>query len=190
MGGRRGDNGVEVKESEVLRLIRIDEMTGLYNKVYFIERVRDDMLRSERYGWPLSLLVLSIDQFDKIRADYGPIIGDNIAVTVADMVRKFARNTDIVGREDIAKFAILLPGTAGAGAETIAERLHRRITSHLFSTKSGQPIQVTCSLGLSEFDESFADTESFLGAAEAAREAAVLAGGNRWHVAPKRLPAG
>jgi diguanylate cyclase (GGDEF)-like protein len=176
---------VEVKDSEVLRLIRIDEMTGLYNKVYFLDRVRDDMLRSERYGWPLSLLMISVDDFEKIKESYGQIISDNVAVTVADMIRKFARNTDIVGRYDTAKFSLLLPGTAGEGAESIAERLRHRITSHLFSTSTGEPIQVTCSLGLSEFHDSFKDVHDFVTAGETARLLAEGKGGNRWMVAPQ-----
>lgn len=180
-----GDANVEVKDSEMLRLIRIDEMTGLYNRVYFLDRVRDDMLRSERYGWPLSLLMLSVDHFEKFRETYGHIIGDSIAAAVADMIRKFARNTDIVGRYDTAKFALLLPGTAGEGAESIAERLHHRITSHLFSNSSGEAIQVTCSVGLSEFQERFEETADFIAAADAALAQAESQGGNRWIVAPK-----
>lgn len=180
---------VEVKESEVLRLIRIDEMTGLYNRVYFLDRVRDDMLRSERYGWPLSLLILSVDRFDEIRNQYGQIISDNVAVTVAGMIRKFARNTDIVGRVETARFTLLLPGTSGEGAETIAERLHNRITSHLFSTRAGDPIHVTCSLGVAEFQDNYEQVADFVQAAESALLQSESAGGDRWTSSSRSGPA-
>ena len=71
----------------------------------------------------------------------------------------------------------------GEGAQTIAERLHQRVSSHLFSTPGGRPLQVTCSIGMAEYSSGPADANAFLTEAEKALGAAQSQGGGRWAVA-------
>lgn len=154
-----------LNEAEVIRLLRTDEMTGLYKRGYFLERVRDDILRSERYGWPLSVIVLSLTNFEQLQQSHGKIVSDNVLAELAAMVRKFARNTDIACRFDVTSYALLLPGTSRDGGNTIAERLKNRITSHLFSTPDGRPVQATCAIGVGEYREGMAEAQELLSAA-------------------------
>jgi diguanylate cyclase (GGDEF)-like protein len=167
----------------MVRMLRTDELTGLCTSFYFEERLRDDMLRSERYGWPLAVLILDLDRFDQVEQKFNRIICDNVVVTIATMLRKFARNTDIVSRIGDTKFALLLPGTGGEGAQTIAERLHQRVSTHLFSTPDGKPLQISCSVGLAEYNSEWTDAADFLAAAEKALSTAQSEGGGRWAAA-------
>lgn len=178
-----GESSVQADVGPVLHLLRIDEMTGLFIRPYFLERVRDDMFRAERYGWPVSLVILSIEKLDEIQSRLGQLVRDNLIATTATMIRKFARNTDIACRYGKDQFALLLPGAAADGAATIAERLHHRLTTHLFETPEGRALTIECHLGVAEFHSGMREVTDFLAAAEHALQQAQSTN-DRWRLAP------
>ena len=174
-------------DPEFLRVFRIDEMTGLFNRLYFMERVREDMVRSQRYGWAMTLVVLSVDDFETLVETSGRVHADQLLASVGTMIHDFFRDTDIVGRIDDAVFALWLPGTTLCGARTIANRLQDRATGLVLADETGNVIQGTCSLGIVEYDAPrYAEVPDLIEAAYATLAQAKATGPGQVAVAPRK----
>jgi two-component system cell cycle response regulator len=165
-------------EEELRRLARFDELTGLCNRRYFLDRLTQEMLRARRYGSPLSLLMLDLDHFKQINDTYGHIIGDTVLATVASLLHDTVRATDIPGRYGGEEFCIVLTETKIDGARLLAERLRRRIAEAVFPAVGDAAFRVTCSVGLAQFRNDITDTVAFLDLADRALYQAKAAGRN------------
>ena len=104
---------------------RKDVLTGLANRLEFIERFEAEQLRSERSGSPYSLLFIDIDQFKMLNDNHGHYVGDTALKIVSGVLRDNSRNVDTVARIGGDEFALLLPETN----EYICEILVARIIS-------------------------------------------------------------
>ena len=101
-----------------------DGLTGLFNHRFFYERLRDEVTRAQRYGLPLSLLMMDLDDFKLYNDRFGHQAGDGVLRRVAEIMRaQLRKNVDIAARYGGEEFAIILPHTAISGAECVGERL-------------------------------------------------------------------
>ncbi|HJW75100.1 MAG TPA: sensor domain-containing diguanylate cyclase, partial [Thermoleophilia bacterium] len=101
-----------------------DGLTGLYNHRYFFKRLEEEVATSQRYGAPLSLLMLDLDDFKEFNDTYGHPTGDRVLREVADILRNQLRNlVDLPARYGGEEFAVILPNTPLSGAEAAARRL-------------------------------------------------------------------
>ena len=155
-------------EAELLRMARYDELTGLYNRRYLLDRLREEMLRARRYGSDLCILMLDVDHFKRINDTYGHLVGDKVLADIAGIIRQTIRATDIAGRYGGEEFCIVLTQTHAAGGHRVAERLRERVATHCFTRPAGSIFHVTCSIGLTPFDRCLADREAFLDRADRA----------------------
>ena len=153
----------ERKELElVLRTQSItDALTGLYNRRYFVEVLETQFARSKRQETQTRCCVLSadLDFFKRINDTFGHLIGDVVLRTISDILREQVRSADVVARIGGEEFAIFLPRTAITDAERLAERIREAVAGHVFDF-DGQQVQITITLGVSQFDphdESFED---------------------------------
>jgi diguanylate cyclase (GGDEF)-like protein len=167
------------QEEELQRLTRFDELTGLYSRRYLLERLAQEMLRAQRYGAPLSILMLDVDYFKRVNDTYGHIVGDAVLATVAGVLRTAIRATDIAGRYGGEEFCIVLPETPLAGAGLLAERLRQQVATAAFPVVPGGGLQVTCSIGVAQWSNALTDPLAFLASADRALYAAKTAGRNR-----------
>ena len=173
-------------EEELQRLARFDELTGLYNRRYLLDRLTQEILRAWRYRPPLSLLILDLDHFKHINDTYGHIIGDTVLATVAGLLRDTVRATDIPGRYGGEEFCIVLTETKIDGERLLAERLRRRIAAERFPTAGDVTCCITCSIGLAQFRDDLKDPMAFLELADRALYQAKAAGRNCIVVATTR----
>jgi diguanylate cyclase (GGDEF)-like protein len=139
------------------RLATMDGLTGLFNRRHFDVLARAEWARFQRYGRPLSLLVIDVDKFKAINDRFGHDAGDLVLKAVADDCNSMKRETDIIGRLGGEEFALLLPETNLAAAEIVAERLRMRVECHLLvfpgdDTRLTVSIGVGAGLGMSSFD--------------------------------------
>ena len=105
-----------------------DGLTGLYNHRYFYERLFQEFARAQRYGVPLSLLMLDIDDFKKFNDEFGHQVGDQVLVEVAEILSSQLRiGVDIAARYGGEEFVVLLPNTPRGGAEVVGDRLKRKV---------------------------------------------------------------
>jgi len=108
-----------------LSFVNVDEVTAVYNRRYFNETLAHEVRRARRYGNPLSLLVLDIDDFKRVNDTWGHVEGDASLRKIGRMLRENTRETDCVARYGGDEFAVLLPETNGEEAMALAERIRQ-----------------------------------------------------------------
>lgn len=129
-----------------------DSLTGLPNREAYKERLDHEMNRMQRYGGKLSMMVCDIDFFKRINDNYGHLAGDKVLKIIAKALQNNLRDTDFIARFGGEEFVALMPETDSEHARQVAEKLRQKIESSPFNFKK-EPVQITMSVGLSEFKE-------------------------------------
>jgi two-component system cell cycle response regulator len=154
---------VAFQHRQLVQLATTDELTGVYNRRYFTERLEEEFGRVERYGHRLCVLLLDLDHFKRVNDTYGHMTGDVVLSTVGQMLRKLVRSPDTVGRYGGEEFSILLTSTDLEGGRAVAERIRKSIASNAFAPMHrGQDFHITCSVGVAQFDGSGVNIRAFL----------------------------
>jgi diguanylate cyclase (GGDEF)-like protein len=138
---------------EVDRRSRTDPLTGLYNRAHFGEQLQQRLDFADRYGTPVSLVMVDIDHFKRVNDTFGHEAGDAVLRQVAAIIQEGVRSTDICFRYGGEELAILLPTATCAEAKELAERLRERIVETVAFHK-GAAIPVTASFGVATYLES------------------------------------
>lgn len=161
-----------------------DPLTGLFNRRALEERVLHEVNRVNRYGEPLSVLMIDIDYFKKVNDSFGHAAGDIVLTAIARTLLETVRNTDTVARYGGEEFVVLLPMTGLHDAHALAERLCQRVAGSDINWGDGQLIRVTVSIGVSAASASGNTSwDALIDAADAAMYAAKQSGRNRVSVA-------
>jgi diguanylate cyclase (GGDEF)-like protein/PAS domain S-box-containing protein len=134
-------------EQEFKRLANTDDLTGTLNRRRFLELAQAEVLRAQRYGSPLSLLMLDLDHFKAINDTYGHGVGDLVLRSLVEVSKEVLRVVDVFGRVGGEEFMALLPETNLEGALTVAERLRAAFAARTV-TAGGNEIRCTASLGV------------------------------------------
>jgi two-component system cell cycle response regulator len=166
-------------EAELIRLARLDELTGLCNRRYLLERLTQEILRAKRYGPPLCLMMLDLDHFKSINDTYGHLIGDQVLAGVARLLTDTIRATDIAGRYGGEEFCLILTETSLDGGRLLAERLRQCIAATTFSADDGTTLHVTCSIGMAQYTPEHTEPKTLLALADQALYKAKASGRNR-----------
>lgn len=129
-----------------------DGLTGLWNQRYFKDYLVKEINKSLRYKNPLSLIMMDVDHFKSFNDTYGHQTGDIVLKSIAKVLEKSQRNTDIAARYGGEEFAIILTMTDEEGAHIFAERVRKEIESLSINDINGKPVrQVTSSLGIAYY---------------------------------------
>jgi diguanylate cyclase (GGDEF)-like protein len=130
-----------------------DETTGLFNKRYFWQNLTSELKRSERYGQPVSLLMMDIDNFKKLNDTYGHPQGDRVLRDLGQLIiSTFREGIDIGARVGGEEFAVILPATEAPKAKLAAERFRVAVHKHVFPGFPEGVIQkITVSMGIATF---------------------------------------
>jgi diguanylate cyclase (GGDEF)-like protein len=132
----------------------MDDLTGLYNFRYFTRKLAGEIMRAERYHLPLSIIMIDIDWFKRCNDTYGHLFGNRVLQGLAVGIRECVREVDVICRYGGEEFAVILPQTKKADAQTIGERIRCRVESDEFSPdRADSPVKVTVSLGIASFPE-------------------------------------
>ena len=113
---------------KVERLSIADGLTGLYNRRFLSERLKDEYSKALRYQTPLSFLILDVDFFKRVNDTYGHQVGDNALVAVARVLQQSVRDSDLVARYGGEEFSILLPHTGLDNALAVAEKIRLAVS--------------------------------------------------------------
>ncbi len=161
-----------------------DHVTGLLKRHAFMDLLRQECARTERYKRPLSLLIVDLDRFAQVNETHGTEFGDRVLANMAVILRGVLRTTDHFCRYEGDRFAVALTETASELAVAASHRLREYVAKTPFSADGDREIAVTCSIGVKSVSAEDANAERALIDALAAMGQAKKAGGNQVVVAP------
>jgi diguanylate cyclase (GGDEF)-like protein len=146
-----------------------DSLTGLPNRRYLEERLAEELNRTKRYDYPMSFLMIDIDDFKAYNDKNGHQAGDVALQITAHCLKGALRTVDIASRYGGEEFCILLPQTGISEAGVIADRIRRRVSTTEFPHGKAQPLgHVTISVGVSTFTKNIDTSENIIAAADRA----------------------
>ena len=151
-----------------------DPLTTVLNARAFASQVAQELGRNRRYGRPLALIYLDLDDFKKVNDAHGHATGDAVLRLVADAMRSAVRQADFVGRLGGDEFGVLMPETDGSLAHAVANRLAGGIRTVFRGTPS-----VTASIGVVAVTGTEAGSDDLLRKADQAMYEAKRAGKDR-----------
>jgi diguanylate cyclase (GGDEF)-like protein len=109
------------------QLSRVDSLTGIANRLGFYEYANGERKRAGRSKQPITLAYLDLDGFKEINDTLGHETGDKVLVSVARTMQMSVRQTDMVGRMGGDEFALILPDTSKAAANTVLQKVSRML---------------------------------------------------------------
>jgi diguanylate cyclase (GGDEF)-like protein len=144
--------GVAIENARLHRVVErqavTDSLTGLANRRQFYEVLGREYERAQRFGQPLSLILLDIDDFKLINDSRGHLAGDAVLHSVAATLAEVIREIDLAARYGGEEFAVLLPQTGPEGAANLAERLRSEIAARSIRFGTEEIAGVTASFGV------------------------------------------
>ena len=157
-----------------------DELTGLVNVRRFQEQLDQEIERSDRFGAPLSLVMIDIDNFKSVNDTYGHQQGDLVLIEVARTLRRLSRDVDVPARYGGEEMSVILPQTDLTGAEQQAERMRAALEAMQIKRLDGRGLlPVTASFGVSSYPSQAKEKDALIAAADAALYRAKRGGKNR-----------
>jgi diguanylate cyclase (GGDEF)-like protein len=171
------------RERQLQHLAFHDQLTGLANRVMFLDRAEHAVARQNREGYLLALLYIDLDGFKQVNDELGHWAGDRVLATVAGRLRDCVDSSDTLARLGGDEFAILTEGLRSADEAVVAAD---RVTQTLQPPYDvdGHAFRVTGSVGVALRHAGSAPVEDMLHRADGAMYAAKLAGKGRFVVAP------
>ncbi len=126
-----------------------DQLTGLYNREFFMNALKRDMIRSIELRSPLSTAIIDLDDFKHYNDTYGHLKGDTLLSEVAKIIKAGAREKDIVGRYGGEEFIVIMPDTNSHMTFDILEDIRKKIEQKKFFGEESQPMgKITISAGI------------------------------------------
>jgi diguanylate cyclase (GGDEF)-like protein len=169
------------RQFEHIKMLAVtDGLTRLHTRQYFNERYMDECRLSVRHNFSLCLIMIDVDDFKKINDTYGHTEGDNVLVSVARMIKKQVRISDVVARYGGEEIIILLPQTALAQGEVIAERIRKNFHKLPYN------FSITASIGVAALPEQSNDPEELIMLADDAMYRAKNEGKNQIRIARQK----
>ncbi|HEX6124104.1 MAG TPA: diguanylate cyclase [Pyrinomonadaceae bacterium] len=138
-----------------------DALTGLLNRRYLEKRLSEEIQRSKRHRFPMTLMLLDVDDFKSYNDSFGHPAGDAALKIVAGVLQDILRGADVAARYGGEEFAILLPQTTSSEAAAIAERLRQRIEHADFPKR-----KVTVSIGIASCSNDIETPDDLVAAAD------------------------
>ncbi len=160
---------------------RIDELTALFNRRHFEERLKEEVSRHSRHDGVFTLLMIDLDSFKAYNDMYGHPSGDALLKLIGQYVAHAIRESDQAFRYGGDEFAVILPRTVPEDAFMVAERVRMRISKEMEARQSG----VTCSIGLASYPADGVMSGELVTTADTALYYAKNTGGNRTYVSSK-----
>lgn len=146
-----------------------DSLTGLYNHRYFQERLRYEVIRSQRYKHSISLLFIDLDHFKEFNDKYGHLKGDILLREVSSFFKQNSRHADAVARYGGDEFAFILPETNSKQALLAAERLQKAFRAKKFGIQlPGVTLRISISMGVATFMRKIGVARELIAAADQA----------------------
>ncbi|MBP7585561.1 MAG: GGDEF domain-containing protein [Spirochaetes bacterium] len=167
---------------EARRRAITDDLTGIYNRRYLDEALKEQFAAARDRGKPLSLMMVDLDRFREINERHGSAAGDGVILAVVEEFRRQLRGGDILARYGGDEFTVLLPGADMDAALGIAGKIRAGVAALEFQGDSA--LTMTVSIGVASYPETAHAPEELKAGADRALYAAKEQGRDR--VVPAR----
>ncbi|REE23957.1 MULTISPECIES: diguanylate cyclase [unclassified Paraburkholderia] len=168
-------DALHTKQRELVHLATHDVLTGLPNRVLFMEKLENSIDEATRREEGLAVLFVDLDRFKQINDQFGHAVGDKVLVAVARRLKQVLCSADVVARLGGDEFIVLIEGPRSAeAAPAIASRIMAALNEEL--QVDGQGMTVGASIGISQFPDDSGTAEELLLNADAAMYAAKSGG--------------
>ena len=148
---------------EATKLSVTDQLTELVNRTRLHQVLEENLMRSQRYATPFSVIMVDMDDFKRVNDEHGHQVGDEVLVYLAQVLVRNTRAVDVVGRWGGEEFLIVAPNTDLAQAARVAEKLRTAIAASELPTVGFK----TASIGVASYQEGD-DCEAMIGRSDAA----------------------
>jgi diguanylate cyclase (GGDEF)-like protein len=177
---------LDEKTREIQEIKLTDNLTSLYNRHHLITVLEDEIARCHRYGHPLAVMMIDIDDFRSFNDNYGQLAGDRMLAFVGNLIKANIRKFDRAFRYGGEEFVVVLPETDLTMAYIVAERIRKNFQNKSFKvsrkdSKSEEHASRTLSLGITAtftYATETIDTEELINRIEKALSLAKSRGGN------------
>jgi diguanylate cyclase (GGDEF)-like protein len=148
---RETEEALIESEKKFRELSITDELTGLFNVRYFLNQLKAEIERTDRYSKPLSLIFVDIDDFKNYNDKYGHLEGDQVLRKIAQAIQSCMRGPDSAYRYGGDEFVGILPETREQGAAIVAQRIGKIVSTHEFLPNPDKAVYMTVSVGFAEY---------------------------------------
>lgn len=183
-----------VLRAQGLRLLSgTDRLTGVANRRAFDERLAEETTRARRYRRPFAIALIDIDDFKSVNDSHGHARGDAVLRTVARILDRSMRQTDLIARLGGDEFALLLPETTAELLRDRLEHLRHEVATTAFGSgrePTRGPLRVTLSIGVATWPDDGAEPHVVMASADARLYEAKRRGRNRIVGPPPACPPG
>jgi len=142
----------QIADANIETSTREDPLTSLIERRFINPILQNEVHMAMQTEEPFSLMMIDIDDFKNINDLHGHQAGDEVLSTIGRVLRNSLRVTDYAFRYGGEEFLILLPETPLNNALLAAQKILKKIQNTKVTIKGGRQLQVTVSIGLSEFD--------------------------------------
>jgi diguanylate cyclase (GGDEF)-like protein len=176
---------------EFEQLLNTDPLTGLFNRRAIIYLLSQEFRKAQQFGFPLSLAMMELDQFEELNNIYGREAGDLVLSEAGKTLKDGLRQIDLIGRYGDEEFLCILPTTAAEGALITGARMRTKIRAVRFIEEGGRleldarpdkfrdAMEVTASIGVATVTADMETPHQALDAACVALKMARQKGRNR-----------
>ncbi len=175
---RQDDLNTDEFERQLKLLSQKDQLTGLFNRQYCIEKLESTIEDTEKYKHTAALLEIHIDNFDEIKNTVGVVESDQYVIAAAKALNKAVNEGDIISRYTHDSFLVIAIDCDKDNIENYAAELQKTI-SQLECHINSSDINTTCSIGISLIDSDSPEYNDILARCEKALDEAQQKGANQ-----------
>lgn len=172
---------LNMKNKKLQELLITDKLTGLFNRQHLATVLEDEIAHCRKYGYPVAIIMIGIDEFKDFNNRYGSTAGDRMLAYAGSLIKKNFRKLDRAFRYSDKEFLIILPETDLTLAYIASERLRNGFKDNTFKVNSKESFSGTISIGITTVFPHITNNsniETMIGQAEKALSSARDSGGN------------